>query len=130
MRIGAHVRQDDDPIGQGERLGADLVQLFLSDPQKWDTPGEHPKKDQILASDIDVVVHSPYVVNVASLNNRLRMPSRKAVADHAEAASRISEEFRPGNPRRMTDDQVAEKLKKIRELYEITQETIEKYEQG
>jgi len=89
MRIGAHVRQDDDPIGQGEQLGADLVQLFLSDPQKWDTPGEHPRKDQILASDIDVVVHSPYVVNVASLNNRLRMPSRKAVADHAEAASHI-----------------------------------------
>lgn len=89
MRIGAHVRQDDDPIGQGKRLGADLVQLFLSDPQKWHTPGEHPRAEQILASEIDVVVHSPYVINVASLNNRLRMPSRKAVADHADAAAKI-----------------------------------------
>lgn len=89
MRIGAHVRQDDDPIGQGERLGADLVQVFLTDPQKWHTPGEHPRADRILASDLDVVVHAPYVVNVASLNNRLRIPSRKAVADHAAAAARI-----------------------------------------
>lgn len=89
MRIGAHVRQDDDPIGQGERLGADLVQLFLSDPQKWATPGEHPRTEQIKQSPIDVVVHSPYVVNVASLNNRLRMPSRKAVAEHADAAAKI-----------------------------------------
>ena len=30
MRIGAHVRRDDDPTGQGERLGADLVQVFLT----------------------------------------------------------------------------------------------------
>ena len=89
MRIGAHVRQDDDPIGQGEHLGADLVQVFLSDPQKWTKPGEHPRTEEILASDVDVVVHSPYVINVASLNNRVRMPSRKAVADHAEAAARI-----------------------------------------
>lgn len=89
MRIGAHVRQDDDPIGQGEHLGADLVQVFLSDPQKWTKPGEHPRTEEILASDVDVVVHSPYVINVASLNNRVRMPSRKAVADHAEAGARI-----------------------------------------
>ena len=89
MRIGAPVRRDDDPTGQGERLGADLVQVFLTDPQKWDTPGPHPRAEQILASDIDVVVHSPYVINVASLNNRLRMPSRKAVAEHAAAAAAI-----------------------------------------
>ena len=46
----------------------------------------------------------------------------------AEAASEISEEFRPGNPRRMTDDQVAEKIRKIGELYTLTKETIKKYE--
>ena len=28
MRIGAHVRRDDDPTGQGERLGADLSKLL------------------------------------------------------------------------------------------------------
>lgn len=89
MRVGAHVRQDDDPIGAGRELGADLVQLFLTDPQKWDSPATHPRRDEILASPIDVVVHSPYVINVASLNNRLRMPSRKAVAEQAAAAADI-----------------------------------------
>ncbi len=73
----------------GERLGADIVQLFLTDPQKWDKPERHPQTDRILASPIDVVVHSSYVINVASLNNRLRMPSRKAVADQAAAAAEI-----------------------------------------
>ncbi|MFD4367813.1 deoxyribonuclease IV [Rhodococcus sp. NPDC058521] len=89
MRIGAHVRQDDNPIGHGEELGADIVQLFVTDPQKWNKPDPHPRAEQILASPIDVVVHSSYVINVASLNNRLRMPSRKAVSEQAQAAADI-----------------------------------------
>src|SRR6478736_9101801 len=89
MRIGAHVRQDDDPIGAGEALGADVVQLFLTDPQKWNKVTEHPKAEQIRASPIDVVVHSSYVINVASLNNRIRIPSRNAVAQQAKAAADI-----------------------------------------
>lgn len=89
MRIGAHVRQDEDPIGYGERLGADVIQMFLTDPQKWEKPPAHPRTDEIRDSPIDVVVHSSYVINVASLNNRLRMPSRNAVAQQAQAAADI-----------------------------------------
>jgi len=89
MRIGAHVRQDEDPIGYGETLGADVIQMFLTDPQKWDKPPTHPRTDEIRNSPIDVVVHSSYVINVASLNNRLRMPSRNAVAQQAQAAADI-----------------------------------------
>ena len=48
----------------------------------------------------------------------------------AEAASDISEEFRPGNPRKMTDAQVTEKIKKIRNLYSHMAEEIKKYEEG
>lgn len=87
MRIGAHVREDDDPIGAGERLGAEVVQLFLTDPQKWNKLTPHPRAEQIRESPIDVVVHSSYVINVASLNNRIRIPSRKSVADQAKAAA-------------------------------------------
>jgi len=36
-----------------------------------------------------VFIHSPYVLNVASLNNRIRMPSRKLVAQHAAAAKEV-----------------------------------------
>ncbi len=87
MRIGAHVRLDSDPIGFGERLGADLVQMFVIDPQGWEKPQPHPKAAEILASPIDLVVHSSYQINVASTNNRLRMPSRQAVAQQAKAAA-------------------------------------------
>ncbi|AOW93127.1 deoxyribonuclease IV [Rhodococcus sp. WMMA185] len=89
MRIGVHARQDGDPIGYGEQLGADVVQMFLTDPQKWNKPEPHPRTEEIRNSPIDAVVHSSYVINVASLNNRLRIPSRKAVAQQAEAAADI-----------------------------------------
>jgi deoxyribonuclease-4 len=88
MRIGAHVR-DDDPVGAAQQLGAEVVQLFVTDPQKWNTPAPHPQAAQLLASDVAVVVHSAYVINVASLNNRIRIPSRKAVVQQAEAAAAI-----------------------------------------
>lgn len=87
MRIGAHVRTDGDPTGTGEELGADLIQMFVIDPQGWEKPKPHPKAAEILASPVDVVVHSSYQINVASLNNRLRMPSRQAVANQAKAAA-------------------------------------------
>jgi len=89
MRIGAHVRDDTDPVGVAYELGAEVVQLFLADPQKWNKPGTHPQTEQLLAADLQVVVHSPYVINVASLNNRIRIPSRKLVTQHAEAAAAI-----------------------------------------
>ena len=88
MRIGAHVR-DDDPLGAAADRGAEVVQFFLADPQGWKAPKPHPQTAELLASDITVFVHSPYVLNVASLNNRIRIPSRKGVAQHAEAAKAV-----------------------------------------
>ena len=43
-------------------------------------------------------------------------------------ASDIAEEFRPGNPRTMTDQEVAEKVARIDALYETAKEGIRKYE--
>ena len=48
----------------------------------------------------------------------------------SSAASVISEEFRPGNPRTMSDEQVKEKLESIREMYQRTKAGIEHYAQG
>lgn len=87
MRIGAHVRQDSNPIGRAEELGAEVLQMFVTDPQEWGKPQPHPLAQQIRESPIDVVVHSSYRINVASLNNRLRMPSRQAVINQAQAAA-------------------------------------------
>jgi deoxyribonuclease IV len=88
MLIGAHVREDD-PIATAAERGADIVQMFLADPQGWKKPPSHPQAAQLRAGDVAVVVHSPYVVNLASLNNRIRIPSRKLVVQHAEAAAEV-----------------------------------------
>ena len=48
----------------------------------------------------------------------------------ASAASDIAEEFRPGNPRRMDDAEVQEKLRAIAALYQKTAEGIAQYENG
>ena len=88
MKIGAHVR-DDDPLGAAARTGADVVQFFLSDPQGWKAPRPHPQTEQLLASDLTVYIHAPYLVNVATLNNRIRIPSRKIVSEHAAGAATV-----------------------------------------
>jgi deoxyribonuclease IV len=88
MKIGAHVR-DDDPLGAAEQTGADVVQFFLSDPQGFAAPEPHPQTDALLASGLTVYIHAPYLVNVATLNNRIRIPSRKMVSQHATAAAAI-----------------------------------------
>ena len=46
------------------------------------------------------------------------------------AASEIAEEYRTGNSRRLTDEQVKEKLREIAALYERTAEGIRQYEEN
>ena len=84
--IGAHVR-DDDPLQAAEEVGADLVQFFLTDPQGYKAPKPRDDADAIRASDVGVYVHAPYLVNVASTNNKIRIPSRKLLVQHATAAA-------------------------------------------
>jgi deoxyribonuclease-4 len=88
MRIGAHVSGNDLVTAITQRNG-EAVQFFLSDPQDWQAPRPNPHSAQLLEADLEVYVHSPYVINVASLNNRIRIPSRKLVAQHAAAAAAV-----------------------------------------
>src|SRR3954451_17236181 len=88
MQIGAHVR-DNDPLSAAHERDADVMQFFLADPQGWKAPVAEPSAEEIEAAGVTVFIHSPYVVNVASLNNRIRIPSRKTVAQHAAGAAEI-----------------------------------------
>ena len=38
---------------------------------------------------VDLYVHAPYIVNVATTNNRIRIPSRKLLQQHMDAAAEI-----------------------------------------
>jgi deoxyribonuclease IV len=90
-RIGAHV-DAADPIAEAGTRGADLVQFFLTDPQSWRAPAPRADAERLraaAASGLDLYVHAPYLVNVASANNKIRIPSRKILDQHAAAAAAI-----------------------------------------
>jgi deoxyribonuclease-4 len=86
--IGAHVGRED-PLAQAAERGADAVQMFLSNPQSWKKPAPRDDADDLRASTAPIYVHAPYLVNVGSGNNRIRIPSRKIIADTLDAASAV-----------------------------------------
>jgi len=88
MRIGAHV-DPADPLAQAAARKADVVQFFLADPQGWKAPQPRADAQALKDSDLQVFIHAPYIVNVASPNNRIRIPSRKLMQVHAEAAATV-----------------------------------------
>ena len=72
------------------------MQFFLGDPQGYKGPevrvrrrrrrrcGPTPRRPGV-----DLYVHAPYIVNVATTNNRIRIPSRKLLQQHVDAAAAI-----------------------------------------
>jgi len=84
QEIGAHVDQAD-PVSEGADRKADVVQFFLGDPQSWKAPVLPP----VDVSGLSFFVHAPYVMNVASSNNKIRIPSRKILENHAAAAAKL-----------------------------------------
>lgn len=88
MRIGAHV-DSADPLTQAATRNAEVVQFFLTDPKNWSTPEPRPDAESLRGSAVEIFIHSPYVINVATTNNRIRIPSRKLLLAHARVAADI-----------------------------------------
>jgi deoxyribonuclease-4 len=86
--IGSHV-DPLDPLAAAQTDNADVVQFFLGDPQSWKKPKPRDDVDVLLASAVPRFVHAPYLINVASANNRVRIPSRKILQDTCDAATEI-----------------------------------------
>jgi deoxyribonuclease-4 len=91
MLVGAHT-PSARPLAEAESRGADLVQIFLSNPQSWKKPGPRQDAEQLRNARIPVIVHAPYLINVCADNNRVRIPSRKILQDTCDAASEIDAE--------------------------------------
>jgi deoxyribonuclease-4 len=87
--IGSHVRPQD-PLAAAEAEGADLVQIFLGNPQSWKKPKPRDDAAILRESSVPLYVHAPYLINVASANNRVRIPSRKILQDTCDAAAEIA----------------------------------------
>ena len=88
MLIGAHV-SNAAPLEEAAARKADLVQMFLSNPQSWKKPLPRNDADELIASGMPIYVHAPYLMNLASPNNRVRIPSRKTLAQTVHAAAEI-----------------------------------------
>jgi len=93
VRIGGHFH-GDDPLGQAVADKAGLAQFFLGDPQGWKgpvIPGGDPGavRDAFAKADVDIYIHAPYVINVATANNRIRIPSRKLLEQQLKAAAAV-----------------------------------------
>jgi deoxyribonuclease-4 len=86
--IGSHVH-GDDPLADAAADGADVVQFFLGNPQSWKKPKPRDDAAVLKASTMPLYVHAPYLINVASANNRVRIPSRKILQDTCDAASEV-----------------------------------------
>src|SRR5215469_13035762 len=91
-RIGAHVHWVD-PFAEATAEQAAAAQFFLGDPQGWKDPvfpsDPAAVRDAFAGAGIDVYIHAPYRINVATANNRIRIPSRKLLGQYLEAAAAI-----------------------------------------
>jgi len=88
MRIGAHV-DSADPLAAAADRDAEVVQFFLTDPQSYAAPKPRPDAEALKGADVDIYIHSPYPLNVATTNNRIRIPGRKLLMQHAHAAAAV-----------------------------------------
>ena len=92
--LGAHVEQTD-PIAEAKARQASHVQFFLGNPQGYKVPefryagGAEGLRADAEAAGVGLYVHAPYIVNVATTNNRIRIPSRKLLQQHMDAAASI-----------------------------------------
>jgi deoxyribonuclease IV len=86
--IGSHVAHLD-PLETAEAEGADCVQVFLGDPQSWKPPPPRDDAERLRTSGFPIYVHAPYLINLASANNRVRIPSRKILQQSCDAAAQI-----------------------------------------
>lgn len=91
MEVGAHT-PSEHPLEEARQRGADLVQIFLSNPQGWKKPKPRDDAAELRNAPIPVVVHAPYLINVCADNNRVRIPSRKILQDTCDAATEIDAE--------------------------------------
>lgn len=96
--IGAHVSAAggvDKAAARAREQGCEVMQIFVQNPQQYQVPqttAEEVKKFQesLRKSYIaEVYVHTPYLINLGSVNNRIRYGSVTLVRKNLERASAL-----------------------------------------
>jgi deoxyribonuclease-4 len=86
--VGAHVSREK-PLKAAEEIGADCVQIFLSDPKGWKKPPQRKDARELKASKVPLYVHAPYLINVCSPKSNIRYGSRKILQQTCDAAAEV-----------------------------------------
>ncbi len=88
IRVGAHV-PGVDPLAEAEAVGADCIQIFVSDPQSFKKPPPHPHAEALRSSRSPVYVHAPYLINVSSPVSTRRGFGRRLLQQTCDAAADV-----------------------------------------
>src|SRR5918911_1170721 len=86
--VGAHV-EPERPLETAATVGADCVQIFLSDPQGWQKPPPREDAAELRASPLPLYVHAPYLINVCSPKPNVRYGARKILQQTCAAAATV-----------------------------------------
>ncbi len=133
MLIGCHVSIAGGIEKAPERaadLGCETMQIFTRSPQGGKTSPltkeiiqkfqENLKKFQIQ----NFVIHTPYYINLASVNNRIRYGSVKAITEELERANSLGAEFVMTHLGSAKEGSRTDNLEKV---CQMLQESLEKY---
>ncbi|MDR1710823.1 MAG: deoxyribonuclease IV [Propionibacteriaceae bacterium] len=90
MIFGAHADLAT-AIADTQAIGGTICQVFLGDPQSWKGPTADTAalRTAAEAAGIGIYVHAPYLINVATTNNRVRIPSRQLLGKTLKAAAEV-----------------------------------------
>jgi len=84
--IGRHMPLESHPLQAlktAKAIGCDAIQIFVSSPRTWAPPADNPKEVARLAEGLraeglaPIVIHAPYLVNLASGAEEIRQKSRR-----------------------------------------------------
>lgn len=93
FEIGAHA--DAAPLEHAAAAGFSIMQTFIGDPQAWKGHAvDHPDgpagfRADAEAAGVGLYIHAPYIINVATTNNRVRIPSRQILARQVKLAAEV-----------------------------------------
>ena len=86
MLLGAHV-PSNDPLSAAQARSCDgVVQIFASSPRQW-RPPKRLELDEMHAAGYTVVLHAPYLINLASPTPEVRSKSIALLQATLEAAA-------------------------------------------
>ena len=133
-KIGCHVSIAggvDKAPKRAREAGCDVMQIFTRSPQggaslKLDEKTIENFKSEIAKNKIEnVYVHTPYYINLASANNRIRYGSINAIREELERASALGAKFvmtHLGSAKELDEKEALEKtvdgLKKVLDGYD------------